>query len=251
MKTTIINISREFRFRFNSKRPRRLLFNHLPKCGGTTVKSFLRSQYPSGRAFIFDSQDAQKSIDQFNDLSYREKNHFHLIVGHYAHELITAVEPSTECMIIFRDPVDRIISNYHYVLAQPTHYLHSKVADRRLTLKEYVESGISNQLRNWYTWHLTKIDIEEIERHPADAMECACTVLKKHYEHVGILDDLQSFMDQLSLSMNFRGQFSNTVMNKTGNRPRREAIEAETIDAIQNVNHADCMLYDRIVSRSL
>ena len=47
-----------------------------------------------------------------------------------------------------RDPVERLISHYHYVLRRPKHYLYEQVVKDGLSLSDYVTSDISPELSN-------------------------------------------------------------------------------------------------------
>lgn len=245
-------LTRHAFFLFPSSRPRRVLFDHIPKCGGTTVSHFLARHYPGAKIFPLNNPNPVgsagqfESVEHFKKLSRQERHAFHLVGGHLAHELLDWVHPDCLKVTLIREPVDRIISHYYYVRQNPAHWLHSKVRDQKISLVEYVTSDLSNELRNWCTTHFSGLSIAETERNPDYAVEKAVEVCLTRYDIIGSLDHFTSFIEKLRRQAKLRCGYTNEKFNVTRNRPNRDDIELSTIEKIEATNHLDIAFYARI-----
>jgi hypothetical protein len=60
-------------------RPGKIFFDHLPKCGGTTLNNYLMSQFPSRKVFFV---DGESSIKFFKESPEAFRFKFDFIFGH-------------------------------------------------------------------------------------------------------------------------------------------------------------------------
>lgn len=226
--------------------PLKMLFDHLPKCGGMTVNRYLKSQYRYRKIYQIDGRNPQNSVCVFKSLPEARRFDYDLVLGHLAYELIDFVHPDTISLTIFRDPVDRIISHYHYVKQYSNHYLHDLVTSKKMTLEEYVTSGISDELRNWYVTHFLGVAIDEAENLPDWSVTEAYRIVTNRYHVIGFLDDLVTVMNSLGREVGYRRRFQNTYLNKTASRPAKHEIDASVLNTIKQVNFLDVELYSRL-----
>jgi hypothetical protein len=49
---------------------------------------------------------------------------------------------------ILRDPVDRVISLYYFILRNPDNAVHNEVVSKNMSLKDWVSSGITTLVNN-------------------------------------------------------------------------------------------------------
>ena len=227
-------------------RPHKLLFEHIPKCGGTAVKHFLISQYFNRRIFLINGRNPSKSISHFQALPEKRRYYYDLIVGHGAHKLRQYSHPETLKATIFRDPIDRIVSHYFYVLRSPEHYLHKQVTDRRISLVDYATSNLSQELRNNYVTRFLQISADEAEKNAEDSINRAYNLLREEYAVVGFLEELQDVMDTLTQSLNFHNQFKPKKLNVTGDRPKLADLDRDVLRTIEEANFLDVELYKLI-----
>ncbi len=235
---------------YQNQKPDKVLFDHLPKCGGTTVEHYLRSHYLTKKTYMIDSQNPQYSMQVFKSLPEAKRYDYDFVYGHLADGLLDFVHPDTISLTIFRDPVDRIVSHYYYVKRKPNHYLHDMVTSKNLTLEEYAASGISVELRNWYVAHFLGIPIGEAENRPEWSVTEALRIIKERYHIVGFLDDLETAMDSLGKKAGYRKRFQNSYRNKSAGRPRMSDIDLSVLDTIKQVNFLDVELYSRLKNRA-
>jgi hypothetical protein len=204
----------------NESEPAKLLFEHIPKCAGTTVIHFLTAQYFNKKHFFIDGSNPTKSVLYFKSLPKQERLSYDLVLGHHAHDLLDFFHPKKVTLTVFRDPVDRIISHYYFVLRSPDHYLHKEVTSKGLSLERYASMDLSAELRNNYVTRFLRIPIEEAERDSENAVACAYDIIRKNYTVVGILEKLDAAMNALADAAHFRESFKPSVLNATVNRPK-------------------------------
>lgn len=227
-------------------RPKKLLFEHIPKSGGTTVTDFLKSQYSNEKIFCI-AHNTSKSISDFKCLPEEKRFSYDLIVGHGAHQLRRYSHPEILKATIFRDPVDRIISHYFYVLRTPKHRLYKEVTNNRISLVDYATSGPSGkELRNNYVTRFLQIPADEAEKNAEESITRAYNLIRKEYAVIGLLDHLDAAMNTLAKSAHFHNQFVPKRLNVTNDRPKLKEIDQAVIRTIEEVNFLDVRLYKLI-----
>ena len=106
-------IKREIFSYFSKENPNKILFDHLPKCGGSSLNKYLEMHYPRRRTFSIDGYHPEVSVEKFKNLSKKNRHGYDLVKGHLAHELLDYVHPECLKVTVLREPVDRIISHYY------------------------------------------------------------------------------------------------------------------------------------------
>jgi hypothetical protein len=226
--------------------PKKLLFEHIPKCGGSTVNAYIKSQYLNKRVFSVNGNDPAASISYFKSLPEEKRYSFDLIHGHGADQLRDYSHPETLNVTIFRDPVERIISHYYYVLQSPKHNLFKEVTKKKLSLVDYASSDLSSELRNNYVTRFLRISAEEVERNPEQSIERAYRLIREAYGVTGTLDQLEISMNKVAKLLNFSNKFHPSRMNVTINRPGIDEIDQSVLDKIEKLNIIDVELYRMI-----
>ena len=74
-----------------------------------------------------------------------------VIRDHAGYGFHRALDQPFTYITMLRDPADRIISHYYFVLRKAGHYLYKEVTSRNMTLRDDVVSGISSELDNGQT----------------------------------------------------------------------------------------------------
>lgn len=236
--------------RYLSEKPRRILFDHLPKCAGSTLRTYLSFHYPSRVTFETHGREYAKSVLEFRSLPEKTRHGFHLVAGHDAHGLMGHVHPDTITVTVFRDPIDRIVSHYFYVKRYTKHYLHEQVMQSKMTLEEYATSGLSTELRNFYTTHFTGRSIEEVEADPSASVGLAADAVFGQYNIIGFQDNMQGVADALKKVAHLARKYKGEVWNKTDDRLGIQAIPERTRMVIADVNALDVRLFELIKSQS-
>jgi len=221
-------------------KPRKILFDHLPKCGGRSLNAYLDLHYSKRKTFsVYDSE----AIDKFKNLSRFKRYKYDLVRGHLARRLLDYVHPESLKVTILRDPVDRVVSHYYYVKRSPSHYLYPQVVE--LNLDEYVQRNLGGELRNFYTVYFSGLPLRDAEQNPEESVAMAAEALSR-YDAVGFLDDFASFAAALRRRAELKRPYRNKKLNATPNRPGIDEIEPAIISRIKQANHLDIALYEKI-----
>ena len=241
-RNTIKSKKEEDRLLFG-KKPDRILFDHLPKCGGTTIFWYLRDHYPANR--IFDTRFTYpETIKEFKSYPEYIRFGFRLITGHHTFELLNYVHPETKAIIVFREPVSRIVSHYYYVLENENVKAHIELVNKNIKLGDYPTSEINSGLRNFYTRRFSRLSFEEMEQNQEFAIEKAFNFITSNYILVGFQDNLVDFVEKIRELTNLDKPFINRRINKTKNKVSFSQIPEETKQKIAESNVLDIKLYD-------
>ena len=138
-----------------------LVFTHIPKTGGTTLSSILEKRN-SNRSFDFLSVWSLfftwkiPNINRLRDfliLSSRERDRFHLINGFIPTGVHHILSRPCAYIAFFRDPLERIISEYYYLTSYKRNNFYESIKNGELSLEKYV-NVVSNERR--YADEMTK-----------------------------------------------------------------------------------------------
>ncbi len=229
-------------------KPKSILFDHVPKCAGSTVNKYLTSVFPSRYVFQLSGINPEKSVLEFKNLPQEKRYKIKLILGHLAHELLEFVHEDTVPVVVLRDPIDRIISHFYYVKRTKIHYLYEKINKENIQLKDYCSSNLSSELQNHYVTHFTGLSISDVNNNPKEAVELAYNILITKYELIGFQDRIPAFLNKLSQLANLNKPYKNTMINRTNNRLKSDELEQSVLDNIVQENYLDIELYKKLIS---
>lgn len=173
--------------------PRPLLFDHMPRCGGTAFTGWLRGHYASARTLGLEGLGNAERIAGFAALDEQHRHAVELVVGHGARDVIGLVRPDMMRITCFRDPVARVLSFHRYVLQEPTHVHHPFVNAESLGLGAFARDPRVPGARNYYTFQLSRIPREEIARDPHAAVDAAVEFLSREFDIAGTVDRFENF----------------------------------------------------------
>ena len=179
--------------RSNARRqaePRRcIIFLHVPKTAGWTLRGVLRYKYPSEILFLDDPSDPLGGIEA---IPLEDRRRARVATGHVFYGVHEHIPQPTEYITVLREPIARVVSMYNHVLRRPEHRLHDEVAGSGMGLEEFARScadaGIDNQqtrlisgrgagrggaprlrrARTWVAPRLERGDLEQAKRNLDD-----------------------------------------------------------------------------------
>ena len=168
----------------------KLIFLHIPKAGGTTLHSILERLYAGKVIFSIKVRGHTLGVEEFTNLAPAEKNAIHVLKGHMPFGLHTHFEgEESKYITLFRNPVDRIVSHYEYVLRKPNHYLYEKVISSKMSLLEYALSDLSAELDNHQCRSLIQDQNIPLNTFTEEHFDQAVKNLQNHFISFGIVED--------------------------------------------------------------
>ena len=127
-----------------------LFFCHIQKTGGLSFQKILKDVYGQDNCFDI--------VDVFVDRERFESKESRIIYGHAPYDLVKLLSPDCTIISIFRDPVERIISYWKYVIRE-----NQDVKVRPLFKEKRFESIIHSSLFIGCLDHQTKVIGSEID----------------------------------------------------------------------------------------
>lgn len=219
-----------------------IIFLHIPKAAGSTLRTIIRRQYSTSQVHIVSSvPDLQQSISQFRSPPLSERAEIRCLMGHGTHGLHDELSGSTEYLTMFRHPVSRVLSNYYYVRRSPEHRLHEKVTKDEMSLPEYVSSGVNAVLDNQIVRDVTGMKAGD-SKPDEETLQQAKSNLDEQFGVVGLVERF----DESLLLMKRRYGWSDVSYRKrnvTSSRPRKEDLPSDLIQEIEERNHLNTDLY--------
>lgn len=121
-----------------------IIFNHVPKAGGTSLIHLFHAIIGEQRCFRHESRigGTAEYTPPIESLSQSERDNLRFVAGHFEYGYHRLFRQKAYYMGVIRDPVERIISNYHYLRArgQPKH----KELANSMSLEKFTEHLLSN-----------------------------------------------------------------------------------------------------------
>ena len=232
-----------------SSQPKKILFDHLPKCGGSSLNAYLIAGFSNQKRFTIDGANPSTSVEEFKALPEEIRYEYSLINGHLANRLIEYANPECLKVTILREPVERIISLYYYIKKSEIHFLHSKLIEANMSLEEYVTSDLSNAAKNWYTSHFSALSVKHIDQNPKESVAKAVDNLFSKYDIIGLLSEYDAFIQSLKRHANLKTKYDNIKQNVTEGRPTPEEISPTTRKTIEEINYIDLDFYKKVTEK--
>ena len=229
-----------------------LLFLHVPKAAGSSLLETIKQNYSSREIFEVDGSNISKSREIIENYSSLKKSKIGLVYGHMPygwHEMFP--RRKYEYITMLRDPVDRIVSHYYFVLRTPNHYLYEQVVTHKMCLSDYVNDGISPELDNGQLRQLYGLEFFQKPFDFGSVPFGSCTnemlnhVKKRLVEEFTCVSLMENMNESVaSLSQKYRWKNKDIVhKNKTNGRPTVQDLAMNIRLSIEERNQLDIQLY--------
>lgn len=217
---------------------RTVIFLHLPKAAGSTLNRVIAQQYAPAEIY----QTAGKALPIIGtELAANPR--VRLIAGHIGFGVHTLLAGPFTYITVLRDPVERMLSHYHFARKLATHPLHAEIANG-LSLVD-----AARRLANLQTRYLADESVRGTsESTGRDALESAKGNVSRHFAVAGLAERFEETLLLLSRQLGWKIRpVANS--NVTRGRPKRQAHSDDELRSIREMNALDYELYDWVRSR--
>lgn len=226
-----------------------LIFLHIVKTAGTTLRSLLLPKFPGEANYYLNTATNPKCIEEFKQLSRGRKSGLGYVHAHMVPFGIHEYLPQATYITILRAPVDRVISEYYFICQNPKHPAHHAVKELRFS--DYVVSGVlASQMQNNQTRIISGVggtyQISGYEK-PLTSLDLqrAKANIEKHYLLVGLFERFDETMILLKRALGWRiRDIFYQRLNVGDNRPPIEKVAGHIINSIERYNQLDFELYE-------
>jgi hypothetical protein len=218
-----------------------LLFMHIPKTAGTSIRMALERAVPPERRVYIYGEPPGISEAEFASMPAESRERLRLVFGHFhfgLHRLIPG--PSTYTTTL-REPLERLLSlYYHYrtVDAGPV-----TVAARSMTFDEFVFSGRSLQTDNEMVRQLSGVHGTRFGTCSEALLETAVENIRRRFSGVLVMDHMDDAAQRLGALVG-RQVSGIERLNTVIRRPSVAAIEPEMAIRVRELNRFDVALHE-------
>jgi hypothetical protein len=217
-----------------------VVFLHIGKTGGTTLRRVLRRQYPESEMMVVRARarPREETLADFAELPEAERARPRLILGHTVfglHELVP--RPSTYITLL-RRPVSLVLSQYGFVRRTPGHRHHQ--AAQGMGFEEYLASGLAQEMNNSQTRALAgAVDVPYGEN-PPELLELAKRNVEEHFRVVGLTERFDESLVLFGLAFGW----SRLSYVRANVASKRVVPSPAGLAEIERLNALDLELYD-------
>ena len=223
--------------------PDTIIFLHIPKTAGTTLNSILRKQYEPQQTYFLGAS-THESIRTYQELAVEEKEAIRLVSGHTAYGFHKYIPGSSTYFTFLRDPLERVVSFYHYVKNYEQHYLHKDIAEGITDIKSFAGNRKILLVDNGQTRLISGVWLDpafgEITSH---TFELAKANLSQHFSVVGLTERFDLSLLLLREIFNWQDIYY-VRENVTKNSAPERALTADERETILSNNQWDTALYE-------
>ena len=216
---------------------------HIPKTGGTTLRDIIQRQYQSEKILMIPKLD--ESEDILKEVSTSQINQLKLIQGHLKYGIHNHFHRRAKYFAIIRDPINRVLSTYYYVLSQKNNPQNLSTSNNQMTIYDYVQSGVNPFLINGQTQLISgkTVNIDNPIIKSEELFSLAKENIANDFLFLGITE---MFDETILILKNMLGWHMPyySIANRTKNKPNYDAVDPTVISFLKEHNQLDIKLYN-------
>jgi hypothetical protein len=230
-----------------------LFFVHIPKTAGTSMISFLDSQFRREQIFPLHSAATDEDLVRYHP---KQLEAYRLVRGHYRfgpgdRRLFQHLCQFPILLTVVRAPVARTISAYRHILRNPEAQFHRRLVDGCITLRQFVEAEeFDHQVVNRQTRMIAGVPTGVFEHEgggPTFSDRALCFLAKERLEQfafVGLTERLEESVSLLSFTFGWDRPASVPRLNRDPEPLGSGQVDEETLGAIRLRTQLDQELYE-------
>jgi len=223
-----------------------VLFLHIGKTAGATMRRALRRQYPDRLVMELRAPTVRPgrlrrdgAVEHFASLPEQERARPRLVVGHFTYGLHEAVPRPSTYLTLLREPTALVLSQYHHVRRHRGHLLHEQ-AKAHPDLRSYVTSGLSLEMDNSQTRALAGDTTTPFGACTPQMLEMAKAHLDSAFGVVGVTERFDESLVMMREAFGW-GRLRYVPINV--DRTRRDPVDDADLELVRAHNALDLELY--------
>lgn len=201
---------------------------HIPKTGGTTMKNIIKDQYESREVWFHMEKDMLPKMDE-----KIKKQALKCVGGHCWFGLHQHFNKPYTYFTMLRDPIDRVVSEYYYILERPNHKAYPEV--RTMDLMDFIQEfplKSSNQHTRRISGNIKSPDLE-----------AAIENIKNDFAVVGLSEMFEESLFLMKQAFGWN-DITYQKVNVTKTRPSIGQLPKNVVAELEIRNELDLKLYE-------
>jgi Sulfotransferase family len=219
-----------------------LIFLHIPKTAGTTLRRILDGYYDRDRSFEIVGERLKETMEEFISLPAARRAEIMFLRGHMPFGLHEYLPQPNTYITMLRNPTARVISEYYYILTRPAHYLYEPINGKNLDIEKFVSTGLTTETDNGQLRLLTG-HIDDIKNGGCtrQLLDQAKSNLTKHFAVIGLSERFDESLLLIKKKLGWKRLPLYLKRNVAAHRPPEPP--KHVLNTIRKHNELDYELY--------
>ena len=232
------------KFLFRKNKVENVIFLHMPKAGGTTLRHIFYDQYKYLNENEIYTINRTKETSLFHNIDKNEKQKIKLLIGHMPFGLHNNLNNNFNYITFLRNPIERVISAYFYNKENESSDVFEQINSKNLSLYDYLLNNIEPWSMNAMTKHLYGCNEQQFKENCTENMfNEAINNLNSHFLFTGIVEEFNKSLIILKEKLNWTNPYYKSL-NITKNKISKSEIDSNVIKLITELNFFDMKLYN-------
>ncbi len=212
------------------------------------MRKLIRDQFP--QAVVVEVSGSIEELLEWRERAEAERHGVDLLLGHQFFGNHEHLRSGASYITVLRDPIERVISFYYYVLRMPNHYLYRYGFAPGMSLREMYQHTKCVELDN--------LQVRMMNAQPAHhplmgtVDESMLATAEKNLRYianhgvVAVVERMPELLEVLERDEGWNASMM-TRSNVTEKRPGAESLDSVTLEIIRESNQYDLRLHDLAV----
>lgn len=205
---------------------------------------FIKDNVPSNSILDFYELDNR---DRLTEFAQQPTSRYAAIVGHLPYSFFVGLNLPAQAShtTILREPIERLISYYHYIRSSKTHYLHEWVMTENVPMHQFFESKPTMEIDNLHVRFLCTTDCSNVPIGGCtkEMLEEAKQNIVEKFDVFGLQEYFDESVAATALVNHWKHKTSPEI-NRAEKKNKTTDIPKETSDLITETNQLDIQLYE-------
>jgi hypothetical protein len=215
-----------------------IIFLHLPKTGGVTLRRTLKWKYAPD---LLNFETLTKPAESLGEVPLSERRNARVLLGHLHYGVHDYIPQRCEYITLLREPIARVVSYYYYILEHPKHWRYAELVRPGTSLDEFVRTSPERGVENDQTRMLSGRGAGELDA--GSLGRKALDEAKRNLEGflvVGLTERFDESFVLIRRALGWRFPLYATANVATRAKPASETA----LEAIRERNQLDLELYE-------